>query len=88
MSPGYSADAFSLSTGPPSTPPKSSRGFPQAVAGIFAQAWQRETPAIQSRAAGDGHSFRATSGPVIRVSSGNVAAMMPREMTIPAAVSR
>jgi hypothetical protein len=34
------------------------------------------------------HSFLATSGPVMRRSSGNVAAMMPRETTIPAAVSR
>ena len=35
-----------------------------------------------------GHSFLATSGPVMRVSSGNVAAMMAREMMIPPAVSR
>ena len=33
-------------------------------------------------------SFRATSGPVMRRSSGNVAAMTPRDATIPAAVSR
>ena len=34
------------------------------------------------------HSFLATSGPVMRRSSGNVAAMMPRERAIPAAMSR
>jgi broad specificity phosphatase PhoE len=34
------------------------------------------------------HSFLATSGPVIRSSSGKVAAMMPRDTRIPAAVMR
>jgi hypothetical protein len=34
----------------------------------------------------DGYSFLATSGPVMRVSNGKVAAMMPRETAIPAAV--
>jgi uncharacterized membrane protein len=34
------------------------------------------------------HSFLATSGPVMRASSGKVAAMMPRDTTIPPAVSR
>ena len=40
-----------------------------------------------SRWLGD-HSFRAVSGPVMRRSSGNVAAMMPREAAIPATMSR
>ena len=34
------------------------------------------------------HSFLATSGPVMRASSGKVAAMMPRDTAIPPAVSR
>ena len=34
------------------------------------------------------HSFRATSGPVMRASSGKVAAMMPRATRIPPTVSR
>jgi hypothetical protein len=34
------------------------------------------------------HSFLATSGPVMRASSGKVAAMIPRDTTIPPAVSR
>ena len=33
-----------------------------------------------------GHSFLATSGPVMRASSGKVAAMMPRAVRIPPAV--
>jgi hypothetical protein len=34
------------------------------------------------------HSFLATSGPVMRASSGKVAAMMPRDTMIPPAVRR
>jgi hypothetical protein len=34
------------------------------------------------------HSFLATSGPLMRRRNAKVAAMMPRETTIPAAVSR
>jgi hypothetical protein len=34
------------------------------------------------------HSFLATSGPVMRASSGKVAAMMPRDARIPPAVRR
>jgi hypothetical protein len=34
------------------------------------------------------HSFLATSGPVMRASSGKVAAMMPRAARIPAAMMR
>ena len=34
------------------------------------------------------HSFLATSGPVMRASSGKVAAMMPRDTRIPPAVMR
>ncbi|HXC82802.1 MAG TPA: histidine phosphatase family protein [Trebonia sp.] len=39
-------------------------------------------------AAAPRHSFLATSGPVMRSSSGKVAAMMPRDTRIPAAVMR
>ena len=35
-----------------------------------------------------GYSFLATSGPVMRASSGKVAAMMPRDTRIPPAVRR
>jgi hypothetical protein len=34
------------------------------------------------------HSFLATSGPVMRASSGKVAAMMPRDTTMPATMRR
>ncbi len=48
----------------------------------------RAARARSSSRYGQVHSFLATSGPVMRASSGKVAAMMPRDTRIPPAVMR
>ena len=69
---------------PPPAPalPREGGLFRRFLGGFREQ--QPAPPALSRR----GHSFLATSGPVMRASSGKVAAMMPRDTMIPPAVRR